>query len=72
VLLIQISSPEVLGAPLDTITECQEKHCQVRAPLAEMKVWRVWRESQEKWVYFPFCSHEQALSCFPVNALAQA
>ncbi len=49
---------------------CQEKECKFIAPLAAMFVWRMWRASEEKWIYFPFC-HDHVLTCLPVTILGQ-
>lgn len=50
--------------------ECMEKACTHVAPLSSFFVWRVWRDSQQKWIYFPFCQ-AHILTCVPTSAMGK-
>jgi hypothetical protein len=49
---------------------CQEKDCKCVAPMASLFIWRVWRESQKKWIYFPFCQ-DHVLTCVPTSIMGK-
>lgn len=68
-LMCQLVEVSCLNSKPDHTLSCQELHCPVVMPVKDMMVWRVWNEQQDKWVYYPFCSHEHALACFQPPAL---
>ena len=60
------------GVDVNQRAVCAEKHCPSAAPLAAMKVWRIWKDSTEEWKHFAFCSHTCFLTCAPVSAMGRA
>lgn len=67
---LQVVEVAYLGTDVMQRMECQERACTHVAPMASLFVWRVWRESEGKWMYFPFC-HDHILTCVPTSAMGK-
>jgi hypothetical protein len=68
--VVEVASLVAGGTDIMQRMECQEKDCKHVAPLSAFFVWRVWRESQGKWIYFPFCQ-DHVLTCVPTSAMGK-
>ena len=69
---VEVTDLAARGTDIVQRVPCMERDCSAVAPMAAMKVWRVWHLSGQKWVYFPFCTHVHAMKCFPINILGRA
>lgn len=68
--VVEVAALAATGTDIMQRMECQEKNCKHVAPLASLFLWRVWRESQERWIYFPFCQ-AHILTCVPTSIMGK-